>query len=69
MGFSNELLATILILISAVLHASWNAAVKKSSDKLPVMVFIMAYGGFAFTPFIFFVPAPKVELWEQGQKI
>lgn len=63
MQFSNELLATILILISAVLHASWNAAVKKSPDKLPIMVFITAYGGFAFVPFTFLVPLPTFELW------
>lgn len=63
MQFSHELLATILILISAVLHASWNAAVKKSPDKLPIMVFITAYGGFAFVPFTFLVPLPTFELW------
>jgi drug/metabolite transporter (DMT)-like permease len=52
-----------LILISAALHATWNAAVKKSPDKLPIMVFIMAYGGLVFIPLGFFVPLPGNHIW------
>ncbi|PCI61359.1 MAG: hypothetical protein COB37_08360 [Kordiimonadales bacterium] len=58
-----ESLATILILTSAVLHASWNAAVKKSDDKLAIMVFLTTYGGLLYVPFVLFVPFPDVALW------
>ncbi|MBL4788942.1 MAG: EamA family transporter [Kordiimonadaceae bacterium] len=56
-------LATLLILISAVLHAMWNAAVKKSDDKFAAIVFVTTYGGLLYTPFIAFVPFPDSTLW------
>ncbi|WP_417450694.1 EamA family transporter [Kordiimonas sp.] len=56
-------LATILILTSAALHASWNAAVKRSDNKLAIMVFISVFGGLLFIPFAPLVPLPDAELW------
>lgn len=35
-------LATVLVLISAVMHASWNAVVKSSSDRLSSMALVDA---------------------------
>jgi len=51
-------LATVLILISAALHAVWNAMVKRSPDKMAAMVFISGWGGFLYLPLIPLAPLP-----------
>ena len=56
-------LATVLILISAAVHACWNAMLKRAPDKLATMVFISGWGGFLFLPFTPFVPFPSASLW------
>ncbi len=56
-------LATVLILISAAVHASWNAMVKRAEDKLAIMLFISGFGGLLFIPFVPFVPLPDLTMW------
>jgi len=58
-----DTIATGLILTSALLHASWNAGVKKAPDKFAAMVFISGIGGLLFLPFAPLVPLPTPELW------
>lgn len=60
---SDDSLATLLILSSALLHAIWNAAVKKSDDKFATVVFVTSYGGLLFIPFAAFAPFPEPALW------
>jgi len=45
------------------MHASWNAALRNSPDKLAVMVFIMCFGGLMFAPATLLVPFPSIEVW------
>ncbi|WP_262689594.1 DMT family transporter [Kordiimonas aestuarii] len=56
-------LATLLILTSAALHASWNAVVKRQPNKLSIMVFISVYGGLLYIPFAPFFPLPEPWMW------
>lgn len=56
-------LATTLILTSALLHALWNASVKRSSDKFAAILFVTSYGGLLYLPFIGLAPLPDPALW------
>lgn len=56
-------LATALILTSAVLHALWNASVKRSTDKFAAVLFVTSYGGLLYVPFIGLAPLPDPALW------
>ncbi len=56
-------LATSLILISAVMHALWNAAVRRSSDRFATVVFVTSYGGLLYVPFLGLAPLPSPALW------
>lgn len=58
-----ESLATTLILTSAVMHAVWNAAVRRSPDRFATVVFVTSFGGLLYLPFIGFAPLPSPELW------
>lgn len=60
---SGETLATLLILTSAFLHATWNAAVKHSPDRFATVLFVTSFGGFLYLPFIPFTPLPDAEMW------
>jgi len=60
---SDDTLATLLILSSAMLHAVWNAAVKHSQDKFATIVFVTTYGSFLYIPFTAFVPFPGPVMW------
>lgn len=54
---------TLAVLGAALLHASWNAMVKSSRDKL-LDTALVCIGGSAVTiPFLFFVPAPAERTW------
>ncbi|UTW58214.1 EamA family transporter [Kordiimonas sp. SCSIO 12603] len=55
--------STILILISALFHAGWSAAVKSTSDKFSITFMMCAGGGILCLPLTFFVPFPTSELW------
>lgn len=58
-----EVLATVLILLSAVLHAVVNALVKISDDGLLTRGCMNAMALVVSAPLAFFVPWPSAELW------
>jgi drug/metabolite transporter (DMT)-like permease len=58
-----EVLATILILVSALLHAVVNAIVKASDDGLLTRGCMNATALVVAAPFAFFVPWPTEDLW------
>jgi len=58
-----DVLATVLILLSALLHAVVNAMVKISDDGLLVRGFMNATALAVSAPLAFFVPWPSAELW------
>jgi len=53
-----------LILLSAVLHASWNALSKASGDPLISITIIMATGGLCGLPLMIWLPLPGSETWK-----
>ena len=57
-------LATVLILISAALHAVVNALVKSSDDGLLTRGCMNATALVVAAPFTLFVPLPAAELWK-----
>ena len=54
---------TALILLSAVLHASWNAFVKSDEDRETSMAWIMGFGGLASLVVIPFIAFPEPRAW------
>lgn len=58
-----DTLATLLILTSAMMHALWNAAVKKSADRFATVVFVTSFGALLYIPFIGLAPLPSAALW------
>ena len=53
----------IVILCAALLHASWNALVKNSSDKIQGMLVLTIAHGFLGVVLACFVEIPKTEAW------
>lgn len=60
---SADVLATLLILTSAVFHAVSNALVKAGDDKLAIRAISMALFGLISVPVVFFVPLPTAPVW------
>ena len=58
-----SLLAFILVLAAAALHAAWNSMVKLSGDQLVVIALIMGASGLIAVPGIFIFPVPAPESW------
>ncbi len=56
-------MVTALILLSALLHACWNAFVKNDGDRTAAMAWIMGLGGLASLAALPFFPFPKPEVW------
>lgn len=54
---------TTLILVSAILHASWNALVKSDGDRTLAMAWIMGLGGIASLLGLPFTSFPRTEVW------
>ena len=52
-----------LVLLAALLHASWNALSKASGDALISITVISATGGICALPLIIWLPAPGPETW------
>lgn len=52
-----------LVLLAAVLHATWNALVKTSGDRLIVIMCIMMVAGLLTLPFLPFVGLPAQASW------
>lgn len=63
-GVSPNVAATLLILISALLHAVVNAIVKTSDDGLLTRGFMNATALVVAAPLTLFVPFPNLELWK-----
>ena len=55
--------ALALVLLAAVLHASWNALVKAGGDRLAMMVMVQGVGGLAAAVGLFFIPWARAEAW------
>ena len=54
---------TALVLLAAVLHASWNALVKSSGDRLVTLTLVMAIPGFFAALALPFVALPDAASW------
>jgi drug/metabolite transporter (DMT)-like permease len=53
----------LLVLGAAVLHASWNAVVKRAGDSLVMQAFIIAVSAVIALPFALALPLPAPETW------
>jgi len=53
----------LLVLGAAVLHASWNAVVKRARDSLVMQAFIIAVSAVIALPFGLALPPPAPETW------
>lgn len=56
-------LATALILVSALLHASWNAILKSGTDREAMIGVLNVSGALVSVPALFFVPLPMGSDW------
>lgn len=55
--------ATLMVLVAAVAHASWNAIAHGMNDKLAAIT-LLSIGGAAFAvPLLFLTPAPHADAW------
>ncbi len=53
----------LLVLLAAVLHASWNALVKAGEDKLVMQTLVICVHGYLAMPLLFFLPLPAPASW------
>ena len=58
-----DLIAVILVLVAAVLHATWNAVVKIDTDRLMTMAVMIGTTGILAPLLLLFGPAPTQESW------
>jgi uncharacterized membrane protein len=58
-----SLTAIMLVLLAAILHASWNAMLKSGADRLRTMVIMNVTCAVVAGAIIPFVPAPDSESW------
>ena len=56
-----EPIVTVVVLVSALIHAAWNAMVKGEEDALETQAAVVVGGAFFAVPFLFFVPFPNPE--------
>ena len=54
-----ELTTGLLVLVAAVLHATWNAIVKKARDPLVMQATIIAVSALIALPFALALPFPE----------
>ena len=57
------ILAILLLLISAVLHTSWNLLIKQSEDKYIVTWWMVTIGGLFASVALFFTGLPPRQMW------
>lgn len=57
------LLAIVLLLVSAVLHTSWNLLIKQSQDKYIVTWWMVVVGGLFAVVALFFTGLPPRQMW------
>ncbi len=53
----------VIVLLAALLHATWNAFIKADSNRLLFMAVMMAGGGFGALCTTLFLPIPNSESW------
>lgn len=58
-----SLSVALLVLFSAVLHASWNAIVRIKGDRLAVVTLLATFGSLIALPGIFLLPFPPSDAW------
>ena len=58
-----ELPVFLIVLLAALLHASWNAFVKMNGDRVLFMAVMMAASGLIAFAVALFLPLPAVESW------
>ncbi|MEC3766445.1 EamA family transporter [Cupriavidus sp. SS-3] len=56
-------LAFAAVMLSALMHASWNAIVKIGGDRLSSMALIDTFCLLVALPFLFVVPVPAPQVW------
>jgi len=61
--FSSDGLTVALILLAALLHASWNALTKAGGDPLISVAVVTGTGGLCAIPLILWLPLPGPETW------
>lgn len=54
---------TALVLLAALMHASWNALIKSSSDTILNTAFLAGAAALICAPLLFFVPLPAAPSW------
>ncbi len=59
-----DLIVVVLVLCSALLHATWNAIVKSDNDRLVSMGLVMVAGAAIGLLAVPFVPLPAPESWK-----
>jgi drug/metabolite transporter (DMT)-like permease len=64
MDFSADGLTIGLVLLAALLHASWNALTKAGGDPLISVTIITATGGVCALPLMIWLPPPGPETWK-----
>jgi drug/metabolite transporter (DMT)-like permease len=64
MDFSADGLTIGLVLLAALLHASWNALTKAGGDPLISVTIISATGGVCALPLMIWLPPPGPETWK-----
>jgi drug/metabolite transporter (DMT)-like permease len=64
MDFSADGLTIGLVLLAALLHASWNALTKAGGDPLISVTIIAATGGVCALPLMIWLPPPGPETWK-----
>lgn len=53
----------LLVLFSAVLHASWNAIVRIKGDRLAVVTLLATFGAVIALPVVILLPPPARDAW------
>ncbi len=59
----SETVTVGLVLLSALLHASWNALTKASGDPLVNLAVVAGTGGLVALPLLFWLPLPGAATW------
>lgn len=59
----SETVVVAAVLLAAVLHASWNAVVKQSGERLLTFATVIGTGALAYLPVTFFVDHPATASW------
>ena len=54
---------TVVVLVSALMYAAWNAVIKGREDALVTLAAVVVGGAFFAVPFLFFIPFPNLKAW------